>query len=128
MQAAAQSGVHGLHDWLKTLTELIAVEPKPASLPDALEPVRGIIDVERVLQAVERHLNAPQGAWHPEDWRNSHPEFPDKFALAMFVYTLQDPNVYAPLGDALHGPDCDWPLFRQGKAVSLASLSCAPIS
>ena len=105
MQAAAQSGVHGLHDWLKTLTELIAVEPKPASLPDALEPVRGIIDVERVLQAVERHLNAPQGAWHPEDWRNSHPELPDKFALAMFVYTLQDPNVYAPLGDALHGPD-----------------------
>ena len=23
---------------------------------------------------------------------------------------------------------CDWPLFRQGEAVSLASLSCAPIS
>ena len=22
---------------------------------------------------------------------------------------------------------CDWPLFRQGEAVSLASLSCAPI-
>ena len=24
--------------------------------------------------------------------------------------------------------DCDWPLFRQGEAVSLASLSCVPIS
>ena len=23
---------------------------------------------------------------------------------------------------------CDWPLFRQGEAVSLASLSCVPIS
>ena len=107
MQAAAQGGVHGLDDWLETLKQLIAAEPEPASLPAALEAVRalGIIDVDAVLRACERLLNAPPAAWHPEDWRNSHPDFPEKFALAAYAYTLQDPNIYTPLGDALHGTD-----------------------
>ena len=107
MQAAALGGVHGQDGWLETLKGLIAAEPVPDSLPAALEPVRalGTVDVDAVLRAAKRRLKAPAGAWHPEDWRNSHPEFPEMLALTMHVYTLQDPNVYTPLGDALHGAD-----------------------
>ena len=52
--------------------------------------------------ACARLLAAPAGAWHEEDWRRTHPEFPSKYALAIHVYSRQDPNVYSPLGDALH--------------------------
>lgn len=125
MEAAALGGVHGLDCWLETLKALIAVEPVPASLPASLEAVRalGIIDVDAVLRAAQRRLNAPQGAWHPEDWRHSHPEFPDKFALVMFVFTLQDPNVYSPLGSALHGADR---ASGPGGVSELVALGLAP--
>ena len=53
----------------------------------------------------ERLLAAPEGAWHQDDWRRSHPEFPQKYALAIHVYTLQDPNVYKPVASALHDPN-----------------------
>jgi hypothetical protein len=104
-------GVHGLDPWLEKLGEIIAVEPEVPSVDAALDAVVALlgadagVDIGAVKRAMAKRLNAPPGAWHPEDWRHSHPEFPPKLALAMFVYTLHDPNVYAPLGDALHGAD-----------------------
>ena len=57
------------------------------------------------LRAVERQRRAPPGAWHPDDWRRTHPDFPEKLAFAILVYTLQDPNIYKPLADAMHAAD-----------------------
>ena len=45
---------------------------------------------------------APPGDWAPDDWRRTQPAFPPKLALALHVYTLQDPRVYGALGRAMH--------------------------
>ena len=104
MAAAAHAGVHGLDPWLESLRALIDAEPVPATLEDALAPLAALggADVAAALRAVERQRRAPPGAWHPDDWRRTHPDFPEDYAFAIFVYTLQDPNVYQPLGGALH--------------------------
>ena len=78
----------------------------PATLEEALAPLAGLgVDVAAVLRAVARQRDAPQGHWHPDDWRRTHPQFPEKLAFAIFVYTLQDPNIYKPLADAMHAAD-----------------------
>ena len=107
MAAAAQhAGVHGLDPWLETLRAALDAEPVPATLEEALAPLAALgVDVAAVLRAVARQRDAPRGHWHPEDWRRTHPEFPEKLAFAIFVYTLQDPNVYKPLGEAMHAAD-----------------------
>ena len=106
MAAAAHAGVHGLDPWLESLRALIDAEPVPATLEDALAPLAALgADIAAALRAVERQRRAPPGAWHPDDWRRTHPDFPEKLAFAIFVYTLQDPNIYKPLADAMHAAD-----------------------
>ena len=101
-------GVHGLDRWLETLRDLLTAEPEPGSLDEALAPLAQIgVDVPAVRAAAQRRLNAPAAAWHPDDWRHSHPDFPLKYALAIHVFTLQSPNLYTPLGASLHGIDRD---------------------
>ena len=121
MAAAARrhGGAHGTDPWLFKLRELLAAEPEPVELEQALVPLAAVgVDVAAVCRAVARHASAPRTAWHPNDWRYSHPEFPAKYALAMHVYTLADPNVHKPLGVAMHtnaratGPGGVSPAFR----------------
>ena len=104
--AAAMAGVHGLEPWLGALRAKLAAEPEPADIAEALAPLAAFgIDVAAVLRAVARYESAPEADWHPDDWRRSHPEFTAKYATALHVYTLQDPNVFGPLGNALHAAD-----------------------
>eukprot|EP01043_Picozoa_sp_COSAG02_P062087 COSAG02_NODE_8481_length_2554_cov_7.631738_2_plen_535_part_00 len=106
--AAAMAGVHGLEPWLRTLRVKLAAEPEPRDVPTALAPLAAFgIDVDAVLLAVSIHQSAPEADWHPDDWRRSHPEFPPQYALVIYVYTMQDPRVYAALGAALHAADRD---------------------
>jgi hypothetical protein len=96
-------GAHGTDPWLFKLHELLVAEPVPVELDQALAPLTAVgVDVAAVHKAIARHASAPRTTWHPDDWRHSHPEFPAKYALAIHVYTLQDPNVYKPLGEAMH--------------------------
>ena len=76
MAAAAHAGVHGLDPWLESLRALIDAEPIPATLEDALAPLAALggADVAAALRAVERQRRAPPGAWHPDDWRRTHPD------------------------------------------------------
>ena len=100
--AAAMAGVHGLDPWIGALRAILAAEAEPRDVAAALAPLAAFgIDVSAVLRAVRRYERAQEADWHPDDWRRSHPEFPAKYAIAMHVYTLQDPNVYRPLGEAL---------------------------
>ena len=106
MEAARLGGVHGLDQWLDRLRELIKAEPELASPSAALAPLALLgINVPAIEAAVARWLAAPPGDWHPDDWRRTHPDFPVKFAVAIYVYTLQHPNLYKPLGAALHAAD-----------------------
>ena len=106
--AAVMGGAHGLDPWLPVLARLLASEPEPVDLPSALEPLAVLgVDVPAVLRAATRHECAPEAEWHPSDWRRSYPHFPRKYALAIHVSTLQDPNVYRPFGAALHADDRD---------------------
>eukprot|EP01043_Picozoa_sp_COSAG02_P047796 COSAG02_NODE_4620_length_5156_cov_2.045284_1_plen_557_part_00 len=102
------AGVHGLDPWLRTLGAELAAEPEPGDVPTALAPLAAFgIDVNAVLRATAIYQSAPEADWHPDDWRRSHPKFPPQYALVIYVYTMQDPNVYGPLGSALHAPDRD---------------------
>ena len=106
MEAARFGGVHGLDPWLNTLLPLIRAEPEPATATEALAPLAMLgVDVAAIETIVARQLEAPPGDWHPDDWRHSNPDFPKKYAVAIFVYTLQRPNVYQPLGAALRAAD-----------------------
>ena len=126
MAAAAHAGVHGLDPWLESLRALIDAEPVPATLEDALAPLAALggADVAAALRAVERQRRAPPGAWHPDDWRRTHPDFPEKLAFAIFVYTLQDPNIYKPLADAMHAAD----RAAGPGGVSAAVRACLPFA
>eukprot|EP01046_Picozoa_sp_COSAG06_P056303 COSAG06_NODE_10610_length_1649_cov_2.891876_3_plen_78_part_01 len=78
MAAAARrhGGAHGTDPWLFKLRELLAAEPEPVELEQALVPLAAVgVDVAAVCRAVARHASAPRTAWHPNDWRYSHPEF-----------------------------------------------------
>ena len=125
MAAAAHAGVHGLDPWLESLRALIDAEPIPATLEDALAPLAALggADVAAALRAVERQRRAPPGAWHPDDWRRTHPAFPEKLAFAILVYTLQDPNIYKPLADAMHAAD----RAAGPGGVSEAVRACLPL-
>jgi hypothetical protein len=105
--AAAHGGTYGLDPWLATLRAALAAEPVPDSLDAALAPLAAVptVDVPALLRAAHLRLHAPPGSWPPEDWRRTRPDFPDKFALAFHVFTLQDPNLYGPLGAACHAVD-----------------------
>eukprot|EP01047_Picozoa_sp_COSAG01_P026052 COSAG01_NODE_1665_length_9571_cov_8.037162_4_plen_779_part_00 len=107
MAAAAHGGTHGLDPWLATLRAALAAEPVPDSLEAALAPLAAVpaVDVPRLLRAAHVRLHAPPGSWPPDDWRRTRPDFPDKFALAFHVFTLQNPNLYGPLGAACHAVD-----------------------
>eukprot|EP01045_Picozoa_sp_COSAG04_P014646 COSAG04_NODE_1108_length_8231_cov_5.606247_4_plen_178_part_00 len=109
-QAQVAGGAHGLDPWLGILRRKIQAEPEPATLAEAIAPLARLLDVHgqpkvdvvRAQAACDRLLAAPQADWHPEDWRRTHPDFPQKYALAIHVYTLQEPNIYSPLGASLH--------------------------
>ena len=104
--AALGGGAHGLDPWLDVFERLLDEQPEPADVAEALALMAGLgVDVAAALRAAERYARAPEADWHPDDWRRSHPEFPRKYALVIYVYTLQDPNVYGPLGNALHATD-----------------------
>eukprot|EP01047_Picozoa_sp_COSAG01_P018471 COSAG01_NODE_1002_length_12208_cov_63.234701_3_plen_505_part_00 len=105
--AAAHGGTYGLDPWLATLRAALDAEPVPDSLDAALAPLAAVptVDVPALLRAAHLRLHAPPGSWPPEDWRRTRPDFPDKFALAFHVFTLQDPNLYGPLGAACHAVD-----------------------
>eukprot|EP01046_Picozoa_sp_COSAG06_P053474 COSAG06_NODE_9256_length_1945_cov_2.793608_1_plen_506_part_10 len=106
--AAAMAGAHGLDLWLGVLRGELASTPEPRDVPTALAPMAAFgVDVDAVLLAVTIYKSAPEPDWHPDDWRRSHPEFPTKYALVINVYSMQMPNVYAPLGEALRGTDRD---------------------
>jgi hypothetical protein len=107
MAAAAHGGTYGLDPWLATLHTALATEPEPDSLDAALAPLSAVpdVDVPGLLRAANLRLNAPPGSWPPDDWRRTRPDFPTKFALAFHVFTLQDPNLYRPLGAACHARD-----------------------
>ena len=85
-QQAQHAGVHGMNPWLETLGNLIREQPEPATLAEALAPLAALrdehgqpkINVAAVRAACDRLLAAPEGAWHEEDWRRSHPAFPRK--------------------------------------------------
>jgi hypothetical protein len=105
--AAAHGGTYGLDPWLAALRAALAVEPVPDSLDAALAPLAAVpaVDVPALMRAAHHRLHAPPGSWPPDDWRRTRPDFPGKFALAFHVFTLQDPNLYGPLGAACHAVD-----------------------
>jgi hypothetical protein len=103
--AAAHGGTYGLDPWLATLRTALAAEPVPDSLDAALAPLATVVDVPALLRAANLRLQAPPGSWPPDDWRHMRPDFPGKFASAFHVFTLQDPNLYGPLGAACHAVD-----------------------
>lgn len=82
------------------------------------------VDVERVLAACRDLLAAPEGAWHEADWRRTHPQFPRKCALVIYIFTLQEPNVYTHLGAALHDPN----RASGPGGVSEDVLACLPLA
>eukprot|EP01043_Picozoa_sp_COSAG02_P001348 COSAG02_NODE_28_length_51367_cov_70.053932_36_plen_169_part_00 len=43
--------------------------------------------------------------WHADDWRRSHPEFPQQYAAVAYIYTHERLGVYRVLGDAMHDKD-----------------------
>ena len=104
------AGTHGADPWLETLRALIREQPEPGTIEEAIAPLARLqdelgqpkIDVAAVQGACNQLIALPEGDWHPSDWRRTHPDFSQKHALAIHIYTRQDPNVYGPLGDALH--------------------------
>ena len=119
-------GVHGQDPWVQRLRDLIDAEAEPASLQEAVRPLAALgIDVAAVLVAAEAHLTRSQTAWLADDWRFSHPDFPTKYALVIYVYTLHDPNVFQPLGAVLH----DTADRAQGQGgVSANVRACLPFT
>jgi hypothetical protein len=69
-----------------------------------------------------RYEHASLGDTHPDDWRRTHPNFPMKYALAIHTHTLQQPNLYGPLGNALHAAD----RATGPDGVSPAVRACLP--
>eukprot|EP01047_Picozoa_sp_COSAG01_P075800 COSAG01_NODE_13105_length_1634_cov_69.150489_1_plen_429_part_01 len=97
-------GAHGGDPWLPVLTRLIANEPEPATLAVAIAPLADVgVDVVAAQDAVDLYLSLAQADWHPDDWRHTHPGLPKKYAGVAYLYTCQDPNIYAALGAAMHG-------------------------
>ena len=118
---AAGGGAHGLDPWVETLASLLEAQPEPADVQQALAPMVALgVDVAAALRAIARYEHALEADWHANDWRRSHPEFLRKYALAMFAYTLQDPNIYRPLGTALHAADRDVGPGGVSEAVRVA--------
>ena len=121
--AAAGGGVRGADAWLDVLRTALAAEPLPASLEEAVAPLSAVgVDVAAVRAAAARRLNAPPGDWAADDWRRAQPTFPRKLALALHVYTLQDPRVYGALGTAMHAAD----RHAGPGGVSPALRACLP--
>ena len=126
------AGMHGTDPWLVVLRHRLQTQPEPATHEEAVMPLarlrdehgRQKVDVERVLAACRDLLAAPEGAWHEADWRRTHPQFPRKCALVIYIFTLQEPNVYTHLGAALHDPN----RASGPGGVSEDVLACLPLA
>eukprot|EP01046_Picozoa_sp_COSAG06_P013167 COSAG06_NODE_792_length_12273_cov_19.284048_1_plen_502_part_00 len=120
----AGGGVHGLDPWLRTLGREIEAQPVPASIEEAIEPLRRVgVNVAAVQAAADRLERKSPADRSPTDWRHTHPDFPLLYALAMHIYTLQDPNVYTRLNRAMY----DTPNRGNGPGGISAELdACLP--
>ncbi len=128
-QAAAAGGGGGGgggggDGWDEQLPGLIEAQPLPTSIPEAIEPLRRVgVNVRAVQAAADRLEHKSPAEWSPTDWRHTHPDFPLLYALAMHIYTLQDPNVYTPLNAAMY----DTPNRGNGPGgVSAPLRACLP--
>jgi len=119
MQAAAAGGGGGGAGagagdrWDERLPGLIEAQPLPQSIPEAIETLDQVgVNVAAVQEAANRLERKIPAERSLTDWRHTHPDFPLLYALAMHIYTLQDPNVYTQLNMAMYdtlnrgsGPD-----------------------
>jgi hypothetical protein len=98
--SCASDGAVGLdHRWMKTLQTEIKNTPLAASLFEAIQGLRelgGIVDVDLLEEIVEGKREEWQDVLYtPAGGFNLPPSYRPDFAVAIYVYTLNDPAVYA---------------------------------
>ena len=121
--AALSDGSVGIdYSWKRTLTKLLADTPLPTSLADA---VQSLVDVD--LDLLNDVVEGKQSEWSETLYsRNGGfqlpPSYPLDYAIAIHVYTLEDPSVYRVVNRAMFNPN-----RRQGiGGVSAELRACLP--
>ena len=91
--------------WKRRLQKALDEEPIAASLKEAVKSLPDIDqdDLEAIIEGQSEawgdELHLPEGRFRLPIW------YPVDYAVAIHIYTRQDPNVYSPLGAALHDPN-----------------------
>ena len=92
------------HAWARRVRRAIAGEPLAGSLIAACAPLASVgIDIELIDEILSRQ---------ERDWRRQRklerlglPDSFMNFALAIYVYTLEDPAVYTAVNRAMYNPE-----------------------
>ena len=107
------------HAWARRLRRAIAGEPLAGSLIAACAPLASVgIDIELIDEILSRQ---------ERDWRRQRklerlglPDSFMNFALAIYVYTLEDPAVYTAVNRAMYNPE------RRGAQGVLPGADLSP--
>ena len=88
--------------WKRRLQEALDEEPIAASLKEAVESLPEAIDQDDLEAIIDGQSEAWGDELHLPEGRFRLPSsYPVDYAVAIHIYTLEDPRVYAVVNDAM---------------------------
>jgi hypothetical protein len=120
------SHIGGDDGWAQQLRAVLEAVPLAVTLEEALAPLSAVLDVDSGRQLDVERLRAlvrgKRSGMRAILRREGCPDYSEDFALAIFLYTVEIPKLYAVINGQLRSPD------RGGGAggVSVGLRACLP--